>query len=206
MTAISRQSFVENSGKFGESTEAIGEIGDRAEEFRGENGGIFGGTSWVEGGQGVALIGKLTRAGSAAYRKPCLIIYQRRHRGCGSIPCHQFAAVPCSQHRHILIYPNVLHVASQFANRPNHPIALTLPAIQRPRSLGFYWPVPATGFAFANGTGHQRCRAPCRRGIRTRRLPLSTDLQAPLTPRNDPRSRVPRDFIRPEELPKNTPG
>lgn len=71
-------------------------------------------------------------------RKPCLsktmshIIYQRRHRCCRSIPSHQFAAVPCSQHRHILIYPNVLHTnnPSQFANRANHPIALTLPAIQ----------------------------------------------------------------------------
>lgn len=60
------------------------------------------------------------------------IIYQRRHRCCRSIPSHQFAAVPCSQHRHILIYPNVLHTnnPSQFANRANHPIALTLPAIQ----------------------------------------------------------------------------
>lgn len=77
--------------------------------------------------------GEATRA-----RKPCLsktmshIIYQRRHRCCRSIPSHQFAAVPCSQHRHILIYPNVLHTnnPSQFANRANHPIALTLPAIQ----------------------------------------------------------------------------
>lgn len=68
------------------------------------------------------------------YRKPCLIIYQRRHRRCcRSIPSHQFAAVPpCSQRRHILIYPNVLHTnnPSQFPNRANHPIALTLPAIQ----------------------------------------------------------------------------
>lgn len=63
-------------------------------------------------------------------------------------PSHQFAAVPCSQHRHILIYPNVLYVDDQFANRANHPIALTLPAIQRPRSR-FYWTVPATDFKFA---------------------------------------------------------
>lgn len=97
----------------------------------------------------VALIVELTRARKPTYRKPCLIIYQRWHRGCRSIPSHQFAAVPCSQHRHILIYPNVLHVASQFANRANHPIVLTLPAIQRPRS-SFYWLVPATGFTFAN--------------------------------------------------------
>jgi len=45
-------------------------------------------------------------------------------------PSHQFAPVPCSQPRHILIYPNVLYVDGQFANRANHPIALTLPAIQ----------------------------------------------------------------------------
>ena len=79
------------------------------------------------------------RTPGVAYRKPCLIIYQRWHRVCRSIPSHQFAAVArwCSQHRHILIYPNVLHVASQFANRANHPIALTLPAIQRTPGLLF---------------------------------------------------------------------
>lgn len=81
-------------------------------------------------------------------RKACLIIYQQRQSGgpVVSIPSHQSAAVPCSQHRHILIYPNVLHQPSQFANRANHPIALTLPAIQRPRSP-FYWTVPATTFS-----------------------------------------------------------
>lgn len=81
---------------------------------------------------------RLIRGQATRARKPCLsktmshIIYQRRHRCCRSIPSHQFAAVPCSQHRHILIYPNVLHTnnPSQFANRANHPIALTLPAIQ----------------------------------------------------------------------------
>lgn len=82
--------------------------------------------------------GRVNRGEATRARKPCLsktmshIIYQRRHRCCRSIPSHQFAAVPCSQHRHILIYPNVLHTnnPSQFANRANHPIALTLPAIQ----------------------------------------------------------------------------
>lgn len=86
------------------------------------------------------------------YRKPCLIIYQRRHRRCcRSIPSHQFAAVPpCSQRRHILIYPNVLHTnnPSQFPNRANHPIALTLPAIQGgpPPSPLFIGRFLATGF------------------------------------------------------------
>lgn len=85
------------------------------------------------------------------YRKPCLIIYQRRHRRCcRSIPSHQFAAVPpCSQRRHILIYLNVLHTnnPSQFPNRANHPIALTLPAIQgAPPLPPFYWTVPGHRF------------------------------------------------------------
>lgn len=76
------------------------------------------------------------------YRKSQLIIYQRRYQHCRLSPSHQFAMVPCSQHRHILIYPNVLYVDGQFANRANHPIALTLQAIQRLRSR-FYWIVPA---------------------------------------------------------------
>lgn len=76
------------------------------------------------------------------YRKSRLITYQRRYQRRLS-PSHQFATVPCSQRRHILIYPNVLYVDDQFANRANHPIALTLQAIQKLRSR-FYWIVPAT--------------------------------------------------------------
>lgn len=70
---------------------------------------------------------------------------KQQHQRCRSSPTHQFAAVPCSQHRHILIYSNVLYVDGQFANQANHPIALTLLTIQRPRSR-FYWTVPATDF------------------------------------------------------------
>lgn len=118
--------------------------------------------------------------------KPCLskimshIIYQRRHRCCRSIPSHQFAAVPCSQHRHILIYPNVLYTNNpgQFANRANHPIALTLPAIQGgPFLLDGSWRQVSH---FANDThlDPPRCRTirSPRRTWREKQTPFTTVL------------------------------
>lgn len=75
-------------------------------------------------------------------------IYQQRH-----ISVRRALPINLSQCRVPSIdissfIPNALYVDGQFANQANHPIALTLPAIQRPRSR-FYWPVPATDFIFA---------------------------------------------------------